>query len=312
MNRVAAVLAAALALLALAISTEASPVASRLLLSRPRVDAALAGAEWPPQLVPASGEPGSRRGRRVGSDADPGSTASARPQPVDAATGASQPARSRQPLVANGQIAQQGSAGHARPEQRALLDWTQRPGSPAQRRDPARSHSPVAHRRPAQPSPVTAAVARHRRAALSRAQALLRLRERLRRRRRTPPLPAVSRKAARSKARRPAVPHQRAASPHHSRKQPRSKRTPARKPARNPVRRPTKRPAKPAAVKAVVSLNGNGNAASGAAKTCITKAPLVQQHSPAHKVHRFRTCCLALNRRAARPFSCTVRASAMS
>ncbi len=302
MNRVAAALAAALAIVALVTCAEAAPVAARLRLGRPRGDAALAGADWRPHLAPVSGEPGRRSARRVSTDHGHGAAASARAQPVDAAEGPSQPARSQQAEINSDtaeQSAQQGAAGNAHSNQRALLDWTQRPGSPAKLRNPAHSHSHAAQRRPAQPSTATVAVARRRRAALTRVQALQRLRQRLRQRRRPPqPSPPVQRKAARSQVHWPAVSHHRSASPHDRGQQKRRKGRPARKPARKPVGRPTKRPAKPS-VKAVVSLNGSGSAASGAAKAHVTKAPLVQQHLPASEVHCFRTCLLALARHAA-------------
>ena len=293
MNPVTAALAAALAIVALVTCAEAAPVASRLLLGRPTGDAAPAAADcsqpcsWRSHLVPASGEPGSRGAWRVMSDHENELAASAQAQSGDAASDPSQPARSRRPPIAEGQSAQQ--RGHARPGQRALLDWTQRP---VKRRKPAHSHSPAARRRPAQPSPATSAVARRRRAALSRAQALRRLRQRLQQRRRPPP-PPVQRKAARKQVHQPAVPPK-SGSPRfsRSRKQPRSKQRPARKPARKPARRPTRRPGKPA-VKATVSLNGNGSAASGAARPHVTTAPLVQQHSPSAKVHRLASRLLA-------------------
>ena len=285
-----ALAAALVAIVAIVTCGEAAPLAAGLPSGRQSNDAALASAERRPHSVPASGEQRTwsvQQRRRT--HRRPDTAASARARLADTAANPTQPATSRQGTLADadptaGQSAQrEGAAVRAHPERRALLERAKHLQSPVERRNPAHSHGPAAHRRPAQPSRhrQSATIARRRRGALRRAHVVQRLRQRLRQRRSPPPPPpSVQRKAARSHGQRPT------ASPHHSRKQPRSGRTLGRK----PVRRQTRRPAE-----AVVSLDGDGGAASGAAKAHVTTAPLVvQQQQPPWPATEVRCSCRSI------------------
>ena len=290
----AALATALLTVVVVAYSADAAHEPQLLLPRRPRGDRARGFAEQGQNLIAGPNRDMQSRVWASSTREQSEAPGSARAGSADGARLSSQPAAAKPAGAARGILARQRQDVRSARSRRRVFRGSAFTGV-ARHRSSAHSYSPAAHRRPAQPSPVTATAASRRRAASIRAQAVERLQQR--RRQRPPP---STRQANRRRFRRPATPERGSGSPRPSSKQMSGRRKRDR--TRSKSKRPAEAAAKPVrsgprmkhpatpAVEAAVSLNGG--AAAGMAKAHIVKAPLVQQPKPSSKVHCVGPCAV--------------------